>query len=391
MLAAHNFDHAGRDVTQAIARQDVWIVNAKKLAKQIVKGCIRCRFLRKLLEGQKMSVLPEYVQIQCPPFTHIGLDLTGPLTVKAMTNKRSTMKVWVVIFLCLNSKSVSMELAPGYSTADFLCAYETHTSQRGPPGTVHSDRGSQLVAAKKALCDYPLDYDWDAIAASTSKEGTKWTFTPAGAQWRNGATETFVKKFKHSFLHLYKDTKLNYAELNCAVKRIANVLNHRPLSVQRTKSDGQEVDFLSPLTPNMLVTGRTAGGPPKDCVEEDDPNVCLSFVHELERAWWYQYKVQYFDSLVPTRKWLDQQRNMKSGDVVLIEYKSKSMPGTYRLGRVLSVEVDDDGLVRTCTVTYKLVRPVNENNRDTVDDVVTKEIRVPVQRLVLILPVEEQH
>ena len=389
MLAAHNLDHTGRDITQAIARHEVWIVNAKKLAKQIVKGCIRCRFLRKILENQKMAALPDYVQIQCPPFTNIGLDLTGPITVKAMTNKRSKMKIWVVIFLCLNTKAVCMELAPGYSTEDFLCAYEIHTSQRGFPGTVHSDRGSQLIAANKEISDSPLHYDWDAIASSSSKEGTKWNFTPAGAQWRNGATEAFVKKFKHSFLHLYKDTKLNFAELNCAVKRIANVLNHRPLSVKRYQSDGQTDDFLSP-TPNMLMTGRSASGPPQDYLDEDDPKLRLTFLQELERAWWYQYKVQYFDSLVPTRKWSEKKRNMCVGDVVLIEYKSKSMPGTYRLGKVRETEIDHNGLVRTCVVTYKLVRPINNNNRNTTDDVVTKDIRVPIQRLVLILPIEEQ-
>ena len=168
------------------------------------------------------------------------------------------------------------------------------------------------------------------------------------------------------------------------------MLNHRPLSVQRSKSDGQADDFLAPLTPNMLVTGRSASGPPIDYVDEDDPKLRLTFLQELERAWWYQYKVQYFDSLVPTRKWSEVKRNICVGDVVLIEYKSKSMPGTYRLGRVQEAEVDDDGLVRTCLVTYKLVRPINHNNRDTVGDVVTKDIRVPVQRLVLILPIEEQ-
>ena len=94
---------------------------------------------------------------------------------------------------------------------------------------------------------------------------------------------------------------------------------------------------------------------------------------------------------MPTRKWTEAQRNMHVGDVVLIEYKSKSLPGTYRLGRVKGVEVDErDNLVRTtCTVLYKLVKPITEKN-DTVADVVTKEVRVPVQRLVLILPVEEQ-
>ena len=104
----------------------------------------------------------------------------------------------------------------------------------------------------------------------------------------------------------------------------------------------------------------------------------------------YQYKVQYFHSLLPTRKWLEKKRNMNVGDVVLIEYSSKSAPGTYRLGRVKSVEIDEDDLVRTCTVSYKLIKPVTEKNKNTVGDVVPKDVRVPVQRLVLILPIEEQ-
>ena len=257
MLSAHWKDHTGKDITMAMARHEAWIINARKLARQIIRGCTRCRYIRKTLEGQKMAVLPDAVQVPCPPFTNIGVDLCGPFTVKSMTNKRATMKAWVAILLCLNTKAVSMELAPGYSTDDFMLAYASHVSRHGTPSFVHSDRGSQLVAAQKDLCDNPIKYDWDAIAASTSHQGTTWKFCPAGGQWRNGAAESFVKKFKQSFYHLYRDTRMNYAELLCAIKRIANILNDRPISVQRTKTDEQEEDFLTPLTPNMLVTGRS--------------------------------------------------------------------------------------------------------------------------------------
>ena len=140
----------------------------------------------------------------------------------------------------------------------------------------------------------------------------------------------------------------------------------------------------------MLITGRSGSGPPVEYTEVQDPQQCCSFLDELEQAWWYQYKVQYFHSLLPTRKWLNAKRNLEIGDVVLIQYSSKAAPGTYRLGRVTQVEVDSDALVRTCTVMYKLVKPVDEKNKDTVSDVVTKKVRVPVQRLVLILPVNEQ-
>ena len=92
MLHGHCKDHAGRDVTLAMSRHLAWIVNGKKLAKRVVKKCIRCRFLRKQLEGQKMAVLPAFLQVPSPPFMNIGVDLCGPILVKAMTNKRAEMK-----------------------------------------------------------------------------------------------------------------------------------------------------------------------------------------------------------------------------------------------------------------------------------------------------------
>jgi hypothetical protein len=73
-----------------------------------------------------------------------------------MTNKRATMKVWNVITVCLNTKAVTMHLAPGYSTADFFIAYDSHVYDRGVPANVHSDKGSQLVAAGKEV----MDVDW---------------------------------------------------------------------------------------------------------------------------------------------------------------------------------------------------------------------------------------
>ena len=94
--------------------------------------------------------------------------------------------------------------------------------------------------------------------------------------------------------------------------------------------------------------------------------------------------MQCFDSLLPTRKWIDVKCNLREGDIVLIQYSSKTVPGTYRLGRILNVEVDADDLVQTCTVRYHLCKP------DVATSSTRKEVHVPAQRLVLILPVEDQ-
>ena len=93
-------------------------------------------------------------------------------------------------------------------------------------------------------------------------------------------------------------------EMACALKRIANILNDRLLSIQKSSKEYPDIDFLTPLTPNMLLTGRAGRQAPVEYqVNGNDlPEDRLSYVEELERAWWYQYKVQYFTSLVPTQK-----------------------------------------------------------------------------------------
>ena len=62
-----------------------------------------------------MSVLSHQLQVPSPLFTKIGINLLGPIVVEAMVNKRARMKVWIVLFVCLNIKAISMDLAPGYS------------------------------------------------------------------------------------------------------------------------------------------------------------------------------------------------------------------------------------------------------------------------------------
>ena len=95
-------DHGGRDTTLVTATQVAWIVGGRRLAGKVVQLCIRCMFLRKKLEGQKMAPLPARLTVPAPPFTHVGLDLFGPLVVKKMGGAKSTrgvqgtFKVWGV-------------------------------------------------------------------------------------------------------------------------------------------------------------------------------------------------------------------------------------------------------------------------------------------------------
>ena len=263
-------------------------------------------------------------------------------------------------------------------------------SDCGVPRRVHSDRGSQLVSASGAV-EGP-DYDWEDISAR-SKGQTVWTFCPSGAQWRNGAIESFVKRFKWS-LEMYQQSGLTYAELQSAFKGVAAVLNSRPISARYGLRHAEtDPDYLEMITANMLLKARTGVDlPVREYNDEYNPARRLAFKQELESAWWERWKVQCFDSLLPTKSWTVQKRGVKQGDVVLISYSEKSKTGTFRLGIVEQVEVDADGLVRTYTVGYRIVRSdlPTEEQRLYYKGLKYKKLRVPVQRLVVILPIDEQ-
>ena len=395
-LWAHNCDHAGVDITFMTTTQVAWIVGGRALARSVKRSCVRCRYLARVLEGQQMSVLPARLTVPCPVFTHVGIDLAGPFLVKKESDSRvtrgnrGTFKIWVVLFVCLSTKALKLYIAGGYSTEDFLLAWDSFVADNGEPSTCHSDRGSQLVAAAKWNPDMELPgYDWDFVATRTPK--TEWFFTPAQAQFRNGGVEIFVRKFKRTLLHKFNDRKMRLLEMEAALKIVASVANSRPVSACYGPKGGDDPDYLTAITPNMLLTGRANTEVPiREYDKSSSTLTRLEYVQRVIREWWEQFKVQNFTSLIPTQRWQEPRRNMRIGDVVLVQYTSKSAPGTYRLARVISVEVDEiDKLVHTCTVLYSLLAELKPADRLKYKGVTRKQLRVPVQRLVLILPVEE--
>ena len=56
---------------------------------------------------------------------------------------------------------------------------------------------------------------------------------------------------------------------------------------------------------------------------------------------------------------------------------------------MVDVEVDGDGLVRTVSVEYSLLAKLAWDDRASTNGVTKKRLRLPVQRLVLIPPVEK--
>ena len=81
-----------------------------------------------------------------------------------MVNKRKTNKSWGVIFVCMATSAIHIELTESYSTDSFLQAFRRFICARGTPSRVVSDRGSQLVLATKEVAGWNFSdiQDWCA-------------------------------------------------------------------------------------------------------------------------------------------------------------------------------------------------------------------------------------
>ena len=73
--------------------------------------------------------------IGSPPFTSTAMDFLGPYKVKAMNNARLFLMVWPVIFGCLNTGAVHIELNKTYRTNALLLSI----SEAIPPSSIPTE------------------------------------------------------------------------------------------------------------------------------------------------------------------------------------------------------------------------------------------------------------
>ena len=84
-----------------------------------------------------------------------------------------------VIFNCLSTRAVHVDLAADYSTDKFLMVLRRFVSIRGYPSKLYSDNGPQLVAANEELTNIVKGWNQEELQQFGMMEGFKWEFTPA--------------------------------------------------------------------------------------------------------------------------------------------------------------------------------------------------------------------
>ena len=156
--------------------------------------------------------------------------------------------------------------------------------------------------------------------------------------------------------------------LFCEVEAIVNSRQLTPVS--------DSPDDLSPLTPNNAL-GMETGVivPPPGIFQREDIYLRKRWrrVQHLANTFWKRWKREFLMTLQQRSKWNKENRNLQVNDIVLL--KDENNPrNEWPLGRIQEVEQSNDGLARSVKLKTK-----------------NGVLRRPVNKLVLLIPTEEQH
>ena len=184
-------------------------------------------------------------------------------------------------------------------------------------------------------------------------------------------------------LHLsVGDTRVTPVELQTILFETANICNERPLGLSKPREDGT----YTLITPNQLLLGRSQNILPDDANIANDLPMSSRYrlVNHVTSVFWSQWSVHVSPGLLVRQKWHEKTRNLQVGDLVMIADSSK-LKSKYKLGVVEDTHVSRDGIVRSATLRYCNV----DKDQRGMDVATTVHVKRSVQRLVLIMPIEE--
>ena len=325
-----------------------------------------------------MSPLPNQRVLPAPPWTYTSVDLFGPLEHTDMVRKRLKEKSWGIIFTCMVTRAVYLDLTQAYHTDAVLQAVRRFMAIHGTPKEVLSDQGSQLIACGKEVATMLELVDWNAVEGWCSRRGIVWKCIPPQGQHMNGVTESLIRSTKHILHQVLEGKRMSFIEIQTVLFETSQILNSRPLALH--SRPGEDPLDGGPLTPNHLLLGRATGKIPEFSYSNMSNTKRVRFLQTIVQEFWNKWRIQVFHSLVPQYKWHKSMRNVQVGDVVLVGEDAIGV-GEYKLGQVEDVKVSKDGLVRSCQV-----RCVSRT-----DGKISKSLlQRPIHKLCVIVPKEEQ-
>lgn len=340
--------HIGEESIIAEARKSVWIVNVRAAVRRIKRECQRCMNTKaeKKTTKPQMGLLPEYrFQIGVKPFTHVGIDCFGPLEVAV---KRSREKRYGMIFCCMVSRAVHIELLQGMDTDSCMMAIMSFLTLRGPSKFFYSDNGKNFQGSNNVMKRELNQMRFKLGEQIADKYRIDWFFNPPWAPHFGGVYERMIQSIKlavNAMANTMKPRVPSEPVLRAALMESIGIMNSRPLT--HTPVDAED-DM--PLTPNDILGQSNLKTIPGLGNEEN--NYCKALyrrAQHLTNVFTKRWVDAYLPILSKRCKWFEKSKPIEEGDIVIIINPTMARC-LWKKGRVVKVYKGKDDQVRVVDV-----------------------------------------
>jgi hypothetical protein len=267
--------HPGTEITLLKIRERFWLTKARSLVNSVIHRCNLCRRWRG--GPYQLPPLPPLPSVRISPvipFVNIGVDCFGPLYV-CPPNSTTPEKSYGVIFTCLVTRAIHLELAGDMSGDQFLQAFIRFASRRGTPNLVVSDNGRNFVFVQPLL-GHKVELTDPRINEYVIQNRINWHYIVAFCPWEGGVYERMIGLVKNALLRVLGSSVVDYISLTTVLCQVEDLINSRPL----THSSSTEI--LQPLTPNSFL--RPASNKPSEAIDVD-PATLTSTASKLLKSY----------------------------------------------------------------------------------------------------------
>lgn len=347
--------HTGQETVINNLRQRFWIIGLRQCVRTMINSCQYCKIKRAKPIQPEMSPLPEYrMKSYTRPFSFCGVDYFGPINVKV---RRSLEKRYGVLFTCLNTRAIHLEIANSLTSDSALMAIRRMTARRGQPIELHSDNGTNFVGAENELKKCLMEMSQEKIKSSLSTQKIKWIFNTAAAPHMGGVWERMVKSVKKVLYIILKEHHPSEELLHTVLLEVESIVNTRPISY--VSSNQEDLDALTPmhfLIGSANTDNITGVFKPGDVYGRKQWKIAQI----MSNRFWQRWIKEFLPLLQKRSKWHQVSKSVRVGDVVA--FPNSTLKNDWKLARIVKTFPGRDGQVRSVEVTTSkgnFIRPVN--------------------------------
>lgn len=168
---------------------------------------------------------PSRLRLFKPPFWSTGVDCFGPFLIR---QGRRTEKRWGILFKCLTTRCLHLDLHGSLDVDAFLLALRRFISRRGKPFEIWADRGTNFRAGDKELnqCFQAME---PKLQEDLSHQQITFNFNPPGAPHFGGVWEREFRSVKNALRVVLGNQTTSEAVLQTVLIEVEGIMNSKPL------------------------------------------------------------------------------------------------------------------------------------------------------------------